>query len=245
TPTPTPTATPTPSSTPIDGSEFFVRQHYLDFLNREPDPDGLKFWTGGIDACNDIAFCVQTKRVNTSAAFYLSIEFQQTAYLVERFYKTAYGDFNGTSTDRGTTHQLAVPVVRLNEMLTDTEQINRDVVVLRAGWDTILDTNKQNFAAQFVQRARFAAEFPLSTTPRVFVEKLNQNAGSVLSSAERGTLIGLFGSAADTSNLDIRAQVLRQIAENRNLYDAEFNRAFVLMQYFGYLRRNPNDAPEA
>ncbi|HXI23695.1 MAG TPA: PQQ-dependent sugar dehydrogenase, partial [Pyrinomonadaceae bacterium] len=94
TPTPTPSSTPTPSPNPIDGSEFFVRQHYLDFLNREPDPDGLKFWTSGIDACNDNAFCVQAKRVNTSAAFFLSIEFQETAYLVERFYKTAFGDIN-------------------------------------------------------------------------------------------------------------------------------------------------------
>jgi hypothetical protein len=25
----------------------------------------------------------------------------------------------------------------------------------------------------------------------------------------------------------------------------EFTRAFVLMQYFGYLRRNPNDAPNS
>jgi hypothetical protein len=28
------------------------------------------------------------------------------------------------------------------------------------------------------------------------------------------------------------------------LQQQEFNRAFVLMQYFGYLRRNPNDAPD-
>jgi len=30
-----------------------------------------------------------------------------------------------------------------------------------------------------------------------------------------------------------------------DLVTAEFNRAFVLMQYFGYLRRNPNDAPDS
>ena len=41
-----------------------------------------------------------------------------------------------------------------------------------------------------------------------------------------------------------RADVLRAIAENPTLVQAEFNRAFVLMQYFGYLRRNPNDAPD-
>ena len=29
------------------------------------------------------------------------------------------------------------------------------------------------------------------------------------------------------------------------LTQQEFNRAFVLMQYFGYLRRNPNDTPDS
>jgi hypothetical protein len=42
-----------------------------------------------------------------------------------------------------------------------------------------------------------------------------------------------------------RAQVLRAVAEDPNLNSADFNRAFVLMQYFGYLRRNPNDAPDS
>jgi hypothetical protein len=41
-----------------------------------------------------------------------------------------------------------------------------------------------------------------------------------------------------------RAQVLRAVAEDSNLANAEFNSAFVLMQYFGYLRRNPNDVPD-
>ena len=34
------------------------------------------------------------------------------------------------------------------------------------------------------------------------------------------------------------------MAENSTLQQLEFNKAFVLMQYFGYLRRNPNDPPE-
>jgi len=226
-----------------DNTDYFVHQQYVDFLNREPDAGGFDFWAGQIVSCGADPQCVEVKRINTSAAFYLSIEFQRTAYLVERLYKTAYGDFNGTSNDGGT-HQLAVPVVRLNELLMDGAQINQNVVVLRAGWENVLDTNQQSFVAQFVQRARFAAAFPTSMTPAAFVNQLNQNAGNVLSSTERTTMIGLFGGAADTGNLITRAQVLRQIAENRNLYNSEFNRAFVLMQYIGYLRRNPNDAPE-
>jgi hypothetical protein len=66
----------------------------------------------------------------------------------------------------------------------------------------------------------------------------------VLSASERTTAINAFGGAANTTNINARAQVLRQIAEDQDLYNAEFNRAFVLTQYIGYLRRNPNDAPE-
>jgi hypothetical protein len=42
-----------------------------------------------------------------------------------------------------------------------------------------------------------------------------------------------------------RAQALREIAENQEFQRRHFSRAFVLMQYFGYLRRNPNDTPDA
>jgi len=127
----------------------------------------------------------------------------------------------------------------------DTAQINQEVVVLRAGWQRALENNKQNFLSQFVRRGRFVAAFPPSLTPGEFVSKLNQNAGNVLSPAEQTALIGLFGGAADTGNLSARAQILRQVAESENLFSAEFNRAFVLMQYVAYLRRNPDDAPEA
>jgi VCBS repeat protein len=227
-----------------DNTDYFVHQHYADFLAREPDAGGFDFWANQIASCGADPQCVEVRRINTSASFYLSIEFGETAYLVERLYKTAYGDFIGTSNDGGAAHQLAVPIVRLNELLPDAGQINQDVVVLRTGWQNVLETNKQSFVSQFVQRARFVAALPRSTTPTAFVDKLNQNAGNVLSSSERTTLIGLFANAVDTSSDPIRAQVVRQIAENRSLYDAEFNRAFVLMQYVGYMRRNPDDAPE-
>src|SRR6185295_8448657 len=63
---------------PIDQSEFFVRQHYIDFLNREPDSSGLDFWTGEINNCTPKPQCTEIKRINVSAAFFLSIEFQET-----------------------------------------------------------------------------------------------------------------------------------------------------------------------
>jgi len=54
--------------------------------------------------------CVELKRINVSAAFHLSIEFQQTGYLVERMCKSADGDAVGTST-LGPPHQLSVPII--------------------------------------------------------------------------------------------------------------------------------------
>ena len=226
-----------------DNTDYFVHQQYVDFLAREPDAGGFDFWANQITSCGANQPCVDVKRINTSAAFYLSIEFQQTAYLVERLYKTAFSDAIGNS-NTGGTHQLPVPVVRLNELLMDSEQINMGVIVLQPGWEAVLDNNKQNFVFQFVQRARFQTALPASLSPAAFIDKLSQNAGISLTTSERATLVGLFGGAGDSSNLTARAQVLRQVAENQNLYNAEFNRAFVLMQYIGYLRRNPNDAPD-
>ena len=108
---------------PVDDDASYVRQHYHDFLNREPDPEGLSFWTNNIALC-DTEGCSERKRGDTSAAFYLSIEFQETGYLVQRFYKTAYGDATGAST-LGGPHQLSVPIIRLREFLHDTQEIGR------------------------------------------------------------------------------------------------------------------------
>jgi outer membrane protein assembly factor BamB len=220
---------------PIDQADFFVKQHYLDFLNRQPDPSGLAFWTNEITSCGSDQTCIDAKRVNVSAAYFLSIEFQQTGYLVERIYKSAYGDAIGNSTFGGA-HQLPVPIIRLNEFLPDTQAIGQGVVVGQGNWQQQIENNKQAFTAEFVQRTRFTTAFPNTMTAAQFVDTLNTNAGSPLSQAERGQLVSDLSTNAKT-----RAQVLRAVAEDPDLNSAESNRAFVLMQYFGYLRRNPND----
>src|SRR5205807_7541263 len=109
---------------------------YADFLNRSPDADGLAFWTSNINNCTPQPSCIAGKRVDTSAAFFLSIEFQQTGYLVERMYKAAYGDASGTSTYGGS-HTLSVPVVHYGEFLPDTQQIGKGVIVGQTGWETV------------------------------------------------------------------------------------------------------------
>ena len=81
--------------------------------------------------------------------------------------------------------------------------------------------------------------------PAAFVDALFANAGVVPSEAERAAAINEFGLAPTIADAAARARALRRVAEHPTLIQREFNNAFVLMQYFGYLRRDPNDAPEA
>jgi hypothetical protein len=232
-----------PVKDPTFDNEFFVRQHYFDFLNRAPDTSGLNFWVGQITECGAIAGCIEVRRINVSAAFFLSIEFQETGYLVERLYKSAYGDADGLST-LGTspnTHQIKVPIVRLNEFLADSQQIAKDLVVGVPGWQQVLENNKVAFTQDFVTRSRFTTKYPTTRTPTDFVNELYLNAGITPSTSELTSIIEEFGGASDTSNTTARSRALRRVAENSALVDQEKNKAFVLMQYFGYLRRNPND----
>ncbi len=227
---------------PIDQASFFVRQHYLDFLNREPDAPGLAFWSNQITECQQPgATCnAVVRRVNVSAAFFLSIEFQETGYLVERLYKASYGDATGTS-NFGPTHTLAVPIVRLNELLPDSQQIGNGLIVGNPGWEQVLENNKVAFILQFVQRARFTTAYPTSLTPAQFVDALFAYAGVAPTAAERSAAINEFAGAGNTVDVAARGRALRRVAENSTLNQNEKNRAFVLMEYFGYLRRNPND----
>src|SRR2546425_8844928 len=155
-------------------------------------------------------------------------------------YKTAFGSASGAST-LGGAHQLPVPIVRFNEFLPDTQEIGQGVVVNVGNWQQQLESNKQAFALDFVQRLRFTTAFATTLTPAQFVDALFANAGVTPSAADRNAAIAEFGSATNTSDTAARGRALRRVAENASLNSQEFNRAFVLMQFFGYLRRNPND----
>jgi hypothetical protein len=228
-----------PAGNAIDLADFFVTQHYFDFLGRQPDPAGLAFWNSQITNCGANQGCIDASRVSVSASFFLSIEFQQTGYLVEKLYKAAYGDATGSSFIGGT-HSLPVPIVRFNEFLPDTAQIGSGVVVGQTGWEVVLENGKQAFATSFVQRSRFTTALPTTMSPAQFVDKLFQNTGVTPTAADRTAAINEFNGAATTTDSAARGRALRRVAENPTFNTQEFNRAFVLMQYFGYLRRDPN-----
>jgi len=222
---------------PADDPQFFVRQHYLDFFNREPDADGLAFWVDQITSCGSDAACREVRRINVSAAFFLSIEFQQTGYLVYKANQAAFNSSEG---------------LELREFLPDLQEIGRGVIIGQPGADQRLEANKQSFFLGFVQRPAFLAPtaYPLTLTATEFVDKLNSNtfdplnpgAGPALTPSQRQALIDQLGM--DATSPTLRAQVLRSVAENGIFTQRQFNKAFVLMQYFGYLRRKPNATPD-
>jgi len=215
----------------VEGSEFFVAQHYRDFLSREPDAAGLRFWTQGIEECGAAPACREVRRVNASAAFFLSIEFQETGYLVYRTHKASFGDIAGKP----------VPVT-FGRLTADTQTIGQGVVVHQGEWRSQLEANKQAFFAAWVQRPEFLARYPAGMSPSEFVGALDANTGGSLAPGERE---GLVAQLASNNTAQGRAVALRQVAESAEFTRREFNRAFVLMQYFGYLRRDPDSGPDS
>jgi uncharacterized protein DUF4214 len=203
---------------PIDFTSYLVRQQYVDFLNREPDQSGDDFWSNQIASCGTDAGCVEVRRINVSAAFFLSIEFQQTGYYVYRLYKSSYG---------------RVPVRQ--EFLPDNASIAGGVIVGAGGWEAKLARNKQAFVQSWVQRADFQARYA-GLTNEQYVDTLIANTGVTITAAERDDLV------QDLVNGKSRADVLAKLVENPTVTREEFNSAFVLMQYFGYLGRDPDSA---
>jgi Domain of unknown function (DUF4214) len=204
---------------PVDYSQYFVRQHYVDFLGREPDEAGRAFWQAEIDRCGTDAHCVEVKRINVSAAYFFSIEFQQTGFLVCRLYQASFGR-----------------MVRLREFLADSQEVSKGVIVGNPSWQDKLAENRTAFFQSWVQRPDFRARYDALSAPQ-FVDSLYASMGVVPQAAERDPLVASLQTGTAT-----RADVLSKVVENADFGRLERNRAFVLMQYFGYLRRDPDDA---
>jgi hypothetical protein len=204
----------------IDYEPFFVRQHYRDFLGREPDEPGLAFWTFEMDKCGPDAQCREVKRINVSAAFFLSIEFQETGYFVYRLQQSSFG---------------TMPTFA--NFMADAPQVAPGLVVTASqGWQELLDSGKRAFAEAWVQRPAFLADFPTSMSADAYVAKLSQRAVVTLTAAESQAAVAAYGSG----DVQGRARALRAVAESVTVRQAHKNPAYVLMEYFGYLRRDPD-----
>ena len=203
----------------IDSPGYFVRQHYLDFLNREPDESGFNFWSDQIIGCGSDSGCIERRTINVSAAYFLSIEFSNTGGLVDGLYRASYGRRPNFA-----------------EFMPDRATVAQGVVVgSNPNWQEVLLANKQAFVAAWVQRPEFQAAYG-GLTNGDFVDTLISHTGGNFNGDRQSVVTGLNGGTLS------RAQALRQIAENEGFVSAKRNEMFVTMQYFGYLRRDPDAA---
>jgi hypothetical protein len=192
----------------IDDNDFFVMQHYIDFLNRMPEPGGFDGWLNILRNCP--AGSTACDRIEVSSAFYRSPEFQQRGYFVYRFYSVSFGRFP-----------------HFPEFLPDLKRVSgfQD--------DAQLEASKVAFINDFMARAEFRTKYDSLTNPADYVNTLVTTAGVTL--PNKDALISDLAAGRKT-----RAEVLRAIAESSEVYNKYYNQAFVVMQYFGYLRRDPD-----
>jgi hypothetical protein len=195
---------------------------YHDFLNREPDPNGLAFWTNQITACGNDPQCIEEKRINVSAAFFLSIEFQETGYLLYLMQRESFAR-----------------MPRYESFTRDLQEIGRGVVVNAPGWQQQLAANQQQFAEKWINRTEFKAAYE-ALSNEAYVNALYANAGIAAPQAEKDKLVQKLNTASEN-----RAAVLLLVASNAAFRQQEQNQAFVLMQYFGYLRRDADATPDS
>jgi cytochrome c peroxidase len=229
---------------PIDDARAFVRQQYRDFLNREADAAGENFWTDNITLCSDPARrpagqteaqCIDKQRETTSAAFFFSPEFQYTGYFVYRFYKGALGR-----------------QPKLSEFTPDSQFVAAGIIINNQLSAAKIEANKSAYAGNFERKPEFLAIYgPL--TNEQYVDKLFETTTINATAAERAALVNGLNSGTET-----RANVLKKVVDGtvvvsegnqqftttygQSFYNLEFNRAFVQMEYFGYMRRDPDAA---
>jgi carboxypeptidase family protein len=200
---------------PLDDEGFFVRQQYLDFLGREPEHGGWLYWSDEIARCGFDVECLRARRVAVSAAFFISDEFERTGGFIHRLYRGGLGRQPSFAEFIAARGQLV-------------EGPNRE-------------TNKVNFTREFVRQPEFLERYSQATNGQTFVDALIdgiRGTSGVELSAQRGALVDAYNQGTDLN--ESRSLALRSAIEDASFAQAEFNRAFVLMQYFGYLRRDPD-----
>jgi hypothetical protein len=194
----------------IDDNDFMIQQHYVDFLARMPEPGGFQGWMNILTNCPPGS--IACDRIEVSSAFFRSEEYQVRRFWAYRFYSVAF-------------HRLPL----YNEFIPDARRVSGFLTADQ------LEANRVAFANDFVLRQEFVTKFGATTDPAAYVDALANSAGVTLPAGTRTQLISDLTAGTKT-----RAQVLRAVTETSEVSSKYFNEAFVVNQYHGYLRRDPD-----
>jgi len=214
----------------IDDFDFFVSQQYIDFLKRFPEPGGFDFYMTTLNpdikcAPTDIE-CRKTFRGIVASNFFRSPEFQRKGSYVMYLYMVSIGQRPVTAAELTDTSKVDRP--HYAEFMADLASIstpNDDPV--------LTETKKNALADAWMLRAEIQAKYN-ALSNAAFVQTLLNTAGVTISN--QAQLVADLDAATKT-----RAQVLRIIAESKAVDDKFYKQAFVTMEYFGFLRRDPED----
>jgi hypothetical protein len=153
--------------------------------------------------------------------YQLLVEFPRTSFAAYLLYKVAFGR-----------------MPRYEEFMSDMAVIGRGLFVGAPGWQQVLDRNQNALVEHWLGRTDFKAAYDNKTNEQ-FVEALDGNAGHSLSRAEQEALV-----SALNNGLQSRAAVLRRMTEGISFGKHDYNSAYVLIHYFAYFHRNPDDSPD-
>jgi CSLREA domain-containing protein len=210
---------------------FFVRQHYLDFLGREPEPG--EPWSPILNGCasqfntDPLSPSAGCDRITVSGAFFGSPEFKDKGIYVIDFYRVAF-----------------------NRLPTYSEFVF-DLASVTGSTAPEVQAKRAAFANNFVLRGEFATLAGLSNTNYVNTlmshngqynlgairtpDPANPDGATKVTLTSADLINGLNGATLT------RAQVLRAIVQSDEVtQNLESVNAFVASQYFGYLRRAPD-----
>lgn len=197
----------------IDDIDFFVQQQYIDFLGRMPDSGGFANWNATLQNCPNGGF---GENLNPDCdRVHVSAGFYQSIEFQGRGY-FAYRFYDAALGRR--------PLY--TEFIPDMQKVGG------AQSPQQEEASKVQYINDFVLRPEFKAIYD-GTTNQGYVDKLEQTAGVTVSN--KATLVAALNGGTQT-----RAQVLRSFVETSEVFNKFFNRGFVTMQYFGYLRRDPD-----
>ncbi len=214
------------------------RSDYKEFLARAVIAGRLRF-VNRFDGRDDLYAVVKNEpEAKSEARMPFGLELKDWATLVEedpvnllsypapsqtlyRLYLASYGQ-----------------MPRYAEVVADARVLGRGIMASLPEDQSTLESQLRQFASSWVDRARYQSRYHAMTNDR-YVNSLTTNAKIKLAPEERAGLIARLNEGQMS-----RAELLWALVDRREFIEREETRSLVLLHYFGYFHRNPDDPPD-